>query len=352
MTPERMSVMAPRKNQISIANSNFNGVRSMRKLLLWVGYAVLMLAAPVHAQSAFPNKTVSLIVPFPPGGAADNPARFIGQSLFGIWKQSVVTLNRPGAGGALGMGVAARSAPDGYTLLVTNPSVLIVPEADRVFGRESSFDRASFTPLALLVADPIVLAVKADAPWKTYQEFVAAARANPDTITYASSGAYSASHLPIEMLANAAGIKLRHVPYSGGGPAIIAVLGGQVAATASSPSALAAHFKSGALRPLVNTGATRIAALPDVPTAIELGYKDVEFYLWIGMFAPAKTPNAIVQTIRADIGRAIKLENGFAHNMAKLGAPIDYRDGPAFVDFLNKDAERIKAAIQRIGRVD
>ena len=308
-------------------------------------------AGAAQAQSDFPTKPVNLIVPFPPGGAVDQAGRSIAQSLSKVWKQPVIIVTRPGAGGAIGMAAVATAPPDGYNLLAIHPAILAVPEADRMFGRTPASDRASFAPLALLVADPLVLVVRADAPWKTYEEFVADARKNPDTITYSSSGAYSAVHLPYEMLAHAAGVKLRHVAYSGGGPALTAVLGGHVATTAGAPAVLAPQIKSGVLRALVNTGAKRHPLLPDVPTAIELGYKDVEFYLWVGLFAPVKTPDALVQSIRRDIGRAIQ-EPEFAQNMAKLGAPIDYRDGPAFVEFLNKDAERINAAIKRIGKVD
>ena len=313
--------------------------------------AVGLLAGAVQAQSEFPIKPVNLIVPFPPGGVVDQTGRSVAQSLFKLWKQSVVIVTKAGAGGAVGMAAAATSPADGYTLLATHPSILSVPDAERVFGRTPSFDRSNFTPLALLVADPLVLVVKADAPWKTYEEFVADARKNPDTIAYASSGAYSAVHLPIEMLTHAAGIKLRHIPYSGGGPALTAVLGGVVAATAGAPAVLAPQIKSGLLRALVNTGVKRHPLLPDVPTAIELGYKDVEFYLWVGLFAPVKTDDALAQTIRRDIGRATQ-ETDFVQHMGKLGAPIDYRDGPAFAAFLNKDAERINAAIKRIGKVD
>lgn len=320
------------------------------RLAIWC--LALLMSGAVFAQTNFPTKPVNIVVPFPPGGAADQPTRLFSLAMSNVWKQPAVVMTRPGAGGAIGTSAVATAAPDGYTVLATNPSLLILPEADRLFGRTPSFDRSSFTPLGLLVADPVVLVVKADAPWKTYQEFVADARANPDKFTYGSSGAYSASHLPIEMLAAGAGMKLRHISYAGGGPAIAAVLGGHISATASSPSAISAHIKAGTLRALVGTGARRIASLPDVPTAVELGYKDAEFYIWIGLFAPAKTPDAIVQTLRADIQKAMTADNGFVQSMVKLGAAPDYRGAAAFDEFLSKDAERIKATLNRIGKVD
>jgi tripartite-type tricarboxylate transporter receptor subunit TctC len=318
----------------------------MLACLAWWWYGAVL------AQAAFPNKPVNIVVPFPPGGAADQPTRLFSQAMTHVWKQPAVVLTRPGAGGAIGSAAAANATADGYTLLATNPSLLILPEADRLFGKTPTFDRSSFVPLGLLVADPVVLVVKADAPWKTYQDFIADAQANPDKITYGSSGAYSASHLPIEMLAHAAGVKLRHISYSGGGPAIQAVLGGHIGVTASSPSAVSALIKSGALRPLVGTGAKRIASLPDVPTAVELGFKDAEFYIWIGLFAPASTPAAVVQTLRTDIQKAVTMDQGFVSSMTKLGAVPDYRPAAAFDEFLNKDAERIKATLLRIGKVD
>ena len=309
-----------------------------KKVFLQILFSLVsFISSPAFAQNSFPNKPINLIVPFPPGGAADQPSRLISQALFNVWQQPTVVLTKPGAGGAIGAAYVANSAPDGYTLLATNPSMIIVPEADKMFGRQATFDINNFAPLALLVADPIVLVVKSDSPWKTYKDFIADAKAKPGEITYGSSGAYSASHIPIEMLANAANIKLRHIPFAGGGPAILAVLGGHIATTASSPTAVVNQIKSGALRALVVTGNKRLASLPDVPTAIELGFKDAEFYLWIGLFAPNKTPENILQNIRADLQKAITQDNGFIQNMHKLGATTDYRDGPAFNEFLLKD---------------
>jgi len=305
----------------------------------------------VHAQSTYPTKAVNLIVPFPPGGVVDLTGRSFAQSLYKVWGQPVVIATKVGAGGGVGMGSAAAANPDGYTLLATHSSVLALPESEKLFGRSVNFDRSSFTPLALLVADPLVLVVKSDSPWRTYEDFVAAAKKNPDTIAYSSSGAYSALHLPIEILANAANIKLRHIPYSGGGPAITAVLGGVVSATVGSPAVLAPQIKSGELRALVSTGLKRTPLLPDVPTANELGYKDVEFYIWVGLFAPVKTDPNLVGMIRRDIKKAIQ-DPEFVEHMNKIGSPLDYRDGAAFSSFLDKDAERIATAIKRIGKVD
>ena len=318
-----------------------------------IGLGLLVgLAAPSQAQTTpYPNKPVSMIVPFPPGGVVDQTARGIAQSLSKVWQQPVVINTRAGAGGAIGMAAAATAPPDGYTLLLTHPSIISVPEAERIFGRTPAVDRTNFAPLALLVADPLVLVVKASSPWKTYEEFVADARKNPDVIAYSSSGAYSAVHLPIEMLTHAANIKLRHIPYSGGGPALTAVLGDVVAATAGAPAVLAPRIKSGELRALVTTGTKRHDLLPDTPTAIELGYKDVEFYLWVGLFAQNKMDDTTLQNVRRGIGRAVQ-ESEYVQFMSKLGTPLDYRDGATFNAFLNKDAERISAAIRRIGKVD
>lgn len=325
---------------------------SFRMVVLAVAATLLLLVGAARAQSDFPNRPVNLIVPFPPGGAVDQAGRSIAQALSKVWKQPMVVNTRAGAGGGVGMTAAAGAPSDGYTLLATHMALLSLPETDSMFGRKSAFDRSSFAPLALLVADPMVIVVKADAPWKTYQEFVEDARKRPDTITYSSSGAYSPAHLPFEMLALAAGgIKLRHVAYAGGGPALTAVLGGHVAATASVPAVLVPQIRGGAVRALVITGAKRHALLPEVPTAIELGNKDFEFYLWVGLFAPVKTPEGLVQTIRRDIGQAIQ-DPDFVQNMAKLGTLINYRDGPAFAEFLTRDAERINAAIKRIGKIE
>ena len=323
---------------------------SLIGVLLFIG--TFLASSLIFARgNEYPSKSISMVVPFPPGGAVDQAGRAMAQALYEVWKQPVVILNKAGAGGAIGITSVANAPPDGYTLLATHSAILSLPASEKLFGRTASFDRSNFTPLALIVADPVVLIVPADSPWKTTQDFVADAKKRPDAITYSSSGAYSALHLPMEMFANSTGIKLRHVPFSGGGPALTALLGGVVDASTGVPAVVAPHIKAGKFRALLVTGSKRHPLLPDVPTAIELGYKDVEFYLWVGLFGPAKMDDDLVKKIRQGISKAV-VEPKFVDYMNQAGAPIDYRDAPAFNTFLTKDAERIGDVIKRIGKVD
>ena len=283
--------------------------------------AALLAPPPARAQDSaadFPNRPVTIIVPFPPGGATDLIARPLGAALQRHWGQSVVMQNRGGAGGAVGMNAGAQARPDGYTAVIAHVSYSSIPASDALFERPVSFDRAGLAPVALLTADPLIFCVKADAPWKDWGEFVADAKRRPGQIAYASSGPYSAVHLPMEMLAQAAGIQLNHVPYSGGGPAIAAVLSGTVATTASVPSVMAPQIRSGAMRPLVNTGARRVALLPEVPTAMELGLTAVEFYLWVGLFTQARGRSG---ASRRSGARALPRRCGIPRCCARWKAP-------------------------------
>ena len=201
----------------------------------------------------------------------------------------VVIENKAGAGGGIGMGYVAKAKPDGYTLLLALSSISILPEADKVTGRAPMYQFNHFAPIARFTADPTVLAVRADSPWKTLAEFVADASKRPGAITYGSSGNYGTMHVPMEMFAASAGIKLLHVPYTGAGPAVVALLGGNVDALSTGPSTVIQHVKAGKLRVLASWGDKRLASLPDVPTLTESGYP-VVFTQWTALFAPAGTP--------------------------------------------------------------
>src|SRR5688572_4905046 len=315
--------------------------------LFLCGFAFALAAA---AQD-YPTKPVTMIVPFPPGGVADIVGRPLAASMEKTLRQPVVVTNRTGAGGAVGMTAAAKAAPDGYTVLMTLSSISIFPVSDPINGKAAPYEIKDFAPIALLTADPTVLVVRADSPYKTIQDFIAAAKANPNKINYSSSGVYGTLHVAMEMFANAAGIKLFHVPYQGGGPALTALLGGQVEALASGPAAAAAQMKGGKVRALASWSTERLKLLPDIPTFKELGYKDVEFYIWAGMVVPAATPAPVQQKLR-DAVRAAVNDPAFSGAMEKVGSPVTYLDAPEFKKYWDADAARLKVALQKIGKVE
>ena len=212
------------------------------------------IASSRQAQ-AWPTRNITMIVPFPPGGQADLAARPVAQALEKILGKSVVVDNRSGAGGMLGNAAAARAEPDGHTLLMALSSMTFLPEAERLYDRKPSYEYDQLVPIARVLADPGVLCVRSDAPWKTLADLVADAKKRPGQISFSSSGNYGAAHVPFEMFQQAAGIKLLHVPYRGGGPALTAFIGKQVDITAQAPGPITPHVQSGAARLLANWGA-------------------------------------------------------------------------------------------------
>ena len=321
----------------------------MRHLLCIL--ALWLQAAPLIAQEAWPlARPISMVVAFPPGGVADLTARPMAVALEKILKQKVLVENKPGAGGAVGNALVAKARADGYTLLMALSSVTILPEADRVNGRAPGYTLDQLVPVALISADPTVLVVRAESPYRTVKEFVDAARANPGRINYASSGYYSALHTPMEMLAIATGTKLFHIPYQGGGPAVTAILGGQVEALASGPGPVLQHIKAGKLRALASWGEKRHPALPEVPTLKELGI-DSEFYIWAGVFAPAGTPEAVIRQLREAVRQAVA-DPQFRQVMEGAGQPIQYLDQAEFRVFFDRDAKKMAEVVRQIGRVD
>src|SRR5215813_972267 len=251
------------------------------------------------AQGAYPNRNISMIVPFPAGGQADLAARPVALALERILGKPVIVDNRAGgAGGSIGNAQAARAEPDGYTLLMTLSSLAVLPEADRLFDRPVAYEVSQFAPIARVLADPTLLAVPASAPWKTLQEFVDDAKRRSGQIPYGSSGPYGTLHLAMEMFAASAGIKLQHVPYRGAAPALTGLLSGTVQALASAPGVLKQQVDDGKIRVLANWGAERIPSFPDLPTFKQLGYADVEFYIWAGLFAQHALPEPIMTKLR------------------------------------------------------
>jgi tripartite-type tricarboxylate transporter receptor subunit TctC len=312
--------------------------------------AALAATLPAWAQSAWPEKPITMIVPFPPGGVADTVARPVAESLSRELRQPVVIENRAGAGGGLGMAAAARAAPDGYTLLMSLSSISILPEADRILGRKPAFTIDQLKPIARFTADPTVLVVRADAPWKTLQDFVAAAKARPGTYNYGSSGNYGTMHVPMEMLKAEAGFRMTHIPYTGAGPAVLALLGGQVDAIASGPSTVAQHIKAGRLRALAHWGEAPLAALPEVPSLKQLGVP-ASFAQWSALFVPAGTPDDIVNKLRAAARKAAQ-DPAVIQTIGRAGSPVEYLDAPEFQAYWASDARRMTEAVNRIGKVE
>ena len=318
----------------------------MRRLFLFV---FAMGCSVVFAQD-YPSRPITLIVPFPPGGVADNVARPVAQALSKQLGQTVIIENKPGAGGGIGMAFVAKAKPDGYTLLLALSSISVIPEADKVLGRAPMFQLDQLLPIARFTADPVVLAVRAESPWKTYAEFVAFAKANPKKLNYGSSGNYGTMHVPMEMLASSAGVSLTHVPFTGAAPAVTALLGGTIDAVASGPSTVVQHVKAGKLRVLANWGTERHQALPDVPTLRELGMA-TDYAQWSGLFAPAGTPEPVLVALRK-AAREVQDDAAFKQTFVTLQTPLAYLDAPAFRTYWDADAKKMADVVQRIGKIE
>lgn len=313
--------------------------------------AALLLSAAgmAAAQAPYPAKPITMIVPFPPGGLADIVARPVAEAMSRDLGQPVVIENKAGAGGGIGMGLAAKAPADGYTVLLSLSSLTVLPEADVVLGRQQMFALNSLRPIARFTADPTVLAVRADAPWKTVKEFVEDARKRPGAINYGSSGNYGTMHVPMEILSQNAGVKMTHVPFTGAGPAVVALLGGQIDAVSSGPATVLQHVKAGKLRVLGHWGNGRLGTLPDVPALKDAGY-DAEYAQWSGLFIPAATPEPVAQRLRA-AARAAAMDPKVNEVILNAGSPILYQDTPDFEKYVQADAKRMAEVVRKIGKV-
>ena len=322
-----------------------------RSLLQLSSLALLAITAlPTLAQDEYPSRPITMLVPFPPGGVADAVGRPVAEAMGRALKQSMVVENKGGAGGGIGMAQVAKSKADGYSLLMALSSVVVLPEADKVLRRNPMFTLDQLKPIARFTADPTVLVVRADSPWKTYAEFMAAVKAKPGTMTFGSSGNYGTMHVPMEQLKIATNSFMLHVPYTGAGPAVLAVLAGQVDAVSTGPSSVVQQIRAGKMRALAHWGEGRLAVLPDVPSLKELGVP-ISYSQWAGLFVPAGTPEPVVAKLRqaarmaADDARAKQA-------LASAGSSFQYQDAPEFDRFVQADAKAMALVVQRIGRVE
>src|SRR6266436_6577989 len=266
------------------------------------GLSLFFCATAALAQP-YPAKPVTFIVPFPPGGGTDISARTIAAKLGEKWQQSVVVENKSGAAGILGADAAAKARPDGYTLLIVNVGITSINPA--LYAKLPYNPDTAFTPISLICELPFVLMASPSFPPNSVKELVAYAKANPDKVTFASSGMGGSPHLTAEIFQLATGTKMTHVPYKGGGQAMPDLMAGHVDILFASVLESSSHIKSGKLKGLAVTHARRSPALPDVPTLAEAGVQNAESGSWIALLAPAGTPAAIVAKVSMDIKEAV-----------------------------------------------
>ena len=276
----------------------------LRTMLNTLGIGIALLCAPVlaTAQDAWPTRTIKIIAPVQPGGGVDLVARLVADRLGKVLGMSIIVDNMSGGGGIVGSLAAARAAPDGYTLMVgyvgthgTNPALRKLP-----------YDAIKdFTPIAMVGGTPNIMVVNPQVAANNLKEFIAYAKANPNSASYGSSGQGTLTHLVMEQLKEEAGIDVAHVPYRGIGPALTDLLGGQTQISAPGLAAALPHIKAGNLRPLAITGALRHPLMPNVPTLAELGFKGFDGVQWYGIVGPAKMPPALVRRLNTEINKLI-----------------------------------------------
>ncbi|MDM0044430.1 tripartite tricarboxylate transporter substrate binding protein [Variovorax dokdonensis] len=302
------------------------------------------------AQDVYPSRPVTVVVPFPPGGVADTALRALQPSLQRSLGQPVVISNRAGAGGAIGSAAVAQSKPDGYTVLFTFSTLASLPEQAIVNRQAPIFTLDQLTPVARVTSDATGLVVRTDSPYQSAAELIAAAKAKPGQITYASSGNYGPSHLPAVMLADAAGVRFNHIPYTGGAPMIAALLGGQVDFAVFSRSLVLPHVEAGKLKYLASFGEERWTKPPVPQSLSEIGVR-VDYTSWIGAFAPAQTPPEVVQRLRAAL-RAATRDPEFVESFGKVGGTNAFLDGAEFQRYWLTEIEQSRETIRKIGRIE
>jgi tripartite-type tricarboxylate transporter receptor subunit TctC len=312
----------------------------IRKLLVRSVAAIgvaLVAVAPAVAQTPFPSKQVTMIVAFPPGGGADLLGRLLAKKYSEAWGQTVIVINRPGAAGMIGAKEVARAAPDGHTLLVGASGTVLTS------------NEAELAPVSLLSTPPNIVAVNASLPVNNLREFVAYAKARPDgSVSFASSGAGSSTHLAGELFQSLTQTKVTHIPYKGMGQAVLDLVGGQVTVMFGPPPALLPHIKSGKLKALAVADSKRSPLFGDIPTSAEAGVPGLESRVWYGIFAPAGTPAAVIARINADTTRALAAPD-VVETLATQGATPAGGDPASFGAFLKKDIATTEDLMRKAG---
>jgi tripartite-type tricarboxylate transporter receptor subunit TctC len=307
------------------------------------GVLIALFAAAQAVAQTYPDKPVHLIVPFSAGSAVDTLARVPGQKLAELWGQALVVDNRTGANTIIGTEAAAKAAPDGYTLLLTNDAALATNPA--LYPKLPYAPLRDFAPITLGASIPVVLVAHASQPYASVQELVAYAKANPGKLHYASGGNGSAQHVPMEMFKQAAGIDLVHVPYKGLGPAFNDVISGQIPVMFAGLSNTPPHIKAGRIRALAIGSARRSSAMPDVPTMQEAGVPGFDYSAWAGVLAPAGTPPAIVQKVNADWARVIAMPE-VRDKLVALGFELTPTSPAEFGEMIRREMAKVAKVVK------
>lgn len=308
---------------------------------------------PAMAQSvpAWPDRPISVVIPFPAGGLADSVARAVQPLLESELGVPTVPINRPGASGAIGAAHVANAKPDGTTLLFTLSSITTLPEQARVNGQKPAFELKQLVPVARFSAESLVLVVAFASPFKDARQLVDEARRQPGRVSYASSGNYGAVHLPAEGLAAAESVRFNHIPYAGGAPALQALIGQQVDFSLLPRSAVSAYLKSGRLRALASLSAQRWQQWPDVPTLAEVGVDMDYFAPWTGLFVPAGTADSITRRLRAACANVVA-SAAFRSAIDRAAAQAAYLDAPDFERYLTAETVKLEALVRKIGKLE
>ncbi len=318
----------------------------LRRLVLGVAFALGGMPSG-HAQTAasYPNKPIRFIVPYAPGGSTSYVARLVAAKLTESWGQQVLVDNKPGANTVIGSEALAKSPPDGYTISLAASTHATVPHLIAKLPYDPVRD---FTPVGGMVTTQLVLVLHPTVPANNLREFIALAKAKPDTLNFAAVGTGSSTHLAAEVFKSVAGVKMQHVPYKGTAPALTDLIGGQIQLNFDTPVTSIPHLQSGRLKALAITGKARLATLPDVPTFAEAGLPEYDFQLWFGVLAPAGTPKDIVDKLSAEIGRILALPD-VAQQLAGQGLDVAYRTPDQFSAMIRADLERFGKVIKAAG---
>jgi len=314
----------------------------------WLSVLVLASAAAGAAAQDYPTKAITITVPNPPGGMNQIHAQPLSAVIERLTKQPAPVVNRSGGTAAVGTAYVANQ-PDGHNILVTTPNIYLVIEKDKLYGIKSPYTLDQIALLALLSADPLIMCVHPSLPVKNVNQLVAIAKAKPNELVFSTSGPYGITHTPQALFMDAYKVKMRHLPTTGGGPAITQALGGHSQVTGGGPAAVYTYVKSGKLRAIASWGAKPYPAFPDVPTFKSMG-KDIEAYLWVGLFTSAATPAPLQARMRELIAKAAA-DPLFKQALENVQVVPDYRDAPEFRKFFDEDYKRMARAIHAIGKL-